>query len=207
MTNMDHSHKNASSAKGKAQNAREEILQHAKLLFRQKGFTAVSMNDLVASVGLTKPTIYYHFSDKETLFTEVVIEMMRHGNELFTAGIKRSKTIQEKLHKLSEGYFRFSPTSLSTMVRDSIENLSETHLKRVMEAHRFYLVGPIIEIFTQAMQDGEIKQDDPEQLALFFISWIDAITVLKTGYEGRAFDARNVSLKMVDIYLAGITRP
>lgn len=205
MTDTEPTPKSA-SPKGKTQNAREEILQHAKLLFRQKGFTAVSMNDLVASVGLTKPTIYYHFSDKETLFTEVVIEMMRHGNELFSAGIKRSKTLHEKLHKLSEGYFRFSPTSLSTMVRDSIENLSDAHLKRVMEAHRFYLVGPIIEIFAQAMKDGEIKENDPEQLALFFISWIDAITVLKTGYEGRTFDARNVSLKMVDIYLAGISK-
>lgn len=190
--------------KTKHSNAREEILQHAKQLFRQKGFTAVSMNDLVESVGLTKPTIYYHFSDKETLFTEVLIEMMRHGNELFSAGINRCKTTREKLSRLSEGYMRFSPTSLSTLVRDACEHLSEQHIKKVMEAHRFYLVAPITAIFEEGMKEQEIETGDAEQLALFFISWIDAMTTFKAAYEGRPFDTKATATRMIDIYLNGI---
>lgn len=192
--------------KNKPSHAREEILNHAKLLFRQRGFTAVSMNDLVESVGLTKPTIYYHFSDKETLFTEVLIEMMRHGNELFSAGINRCKTTRERLSRLSEGYMRFSPTSLSTMIRDACENLSEPHVKKVMEAHRFYLVTPIIAIFEEGMREGEIQTGNPEELALFFISWIDAMTTFKVAYEGRPFDTKATAGKMIDIYLDGIGR-
>lgn len=192
-------------AKSKAKDARTAILQQAKLLFRQKGFSAVSMNDLVAAVGLTKPTIYYHFSDKETLFAEVVVEMMRHGHELFSAGIKRCKTTQEKLTRLAEGYFRFSPTSLSTMVRDCAEQLSETHLKKVMEAHRFYLLSPIQAILAQGVEDGTIgASENPETLALYFISWIDAMTMLKTSSEGRHFDAKGSAENMVRIFLNGV---
>ncbi|WP_303673577.1 TetR/AcrR family transcriptional regulator [Vampirovibrio chlorellavorus] len=193
------------SGKSKPTDARAEILQHAKLLFRQKGFSAVSMNDLVSSVGLTKPTIYYHFTDKETLFTEVVVEMMRHGNEMLVAGMKRCKDFREKLYRLSEGYFRFSPTSLSTMVRDASEHLDEAHMKRVMEAHRFYLINPIIGIFEEARQAGEIaRSENPDTLALYFISWIDAMTTLRTAHEGRDFDPRECASKMVDIFVEGI---
>ncbi|MCE3235135.1 MAG: transcriptional regulator, TetR family [Vampirovibrio sp.] len=201
MTDTSHKPK-----RNKPSQAREDILSHAKLLFRQKGFTAVSMNDLVESVGLTKPTIYYHFSDKETLFTEVLIEMMRHGNELFTAGINRCKTTREKLARLSEGYMRFSPTSLSTMIRDAGENLSEPHVKKVMEAHRFYLLTPITAIFEEGIRNREIQAGNAEEFALFFISWIDAMTTLKAAYEGRPFDAKGTSGKMVEIYLDGIGR-
>lgn len=191
--------------KSKPIDARAEILQHAKLLFRQKGFSAVSMNDLVSSVGLTKPTIYYHFTDKETLFTEVMVEMMRHGNELLMAGIKRCKDFREKLYRLSEGYFRFSPTSLSTVVRDAGEHLDEAHMKKVMEAHRFYLISPIIGIFEEARQAGEIAQsENPETLALYYISWIDAMTTLRAAHENRDFDPKECASKMVDIFLDGV---
>lgn len=194
-----------SSGRPKPQDARGEILQHAKLLFRQKGFSAVSMNDLVASVGLTKPTIYYHFTDKETLFAEVVVEMMRHGNELFSAGIKRCKGSREKLAKLAEGYFRFSPASLSTLVRDASEHLSEPHLKKVMEAHRFYLLKPIESVFEEGIQADEIQHNEnAETLAFYFISWIDAMTTLKMAYEGRPFEARDCALQMITIFLDGI---
>jgi hypothetical protein len=62
---------------------RHKILLQAKLLFGQKGYCAVSMNDLVTSIGISKPTVYYHFMDKETLFTETIVDMLRHGQELF----------------------------------------------------------------------------------------------------------------------------
>jgi AcrR family transcriptional regulator len=186
-------------------NARAEILQQAKLLFREKGFSSVSMNELVNVVGLTKPTIYYHFTDKETLFCEVLIEMMRHGSEMLVAGIKRSKNCREKLCKLAEGYFRFSPTSLSAMIRDSSQHLTQAHLKKVMEAHRFYLLKPVESVFTEGIQTGEIKPtENAETLAFYFISWIDTLTTLKSAYEGRAFETRQSAETMVTIFLHGV---
>ena len=192
----------------KVQDARGEILQQAKLLFRQKGYSAVSMNDLVAAAKLTKPTIYYHFTDKETLFTEVALEMMRHGNELFMAGIKRSKGTREKLGKLAEGFFRFSPTSLNTLVRDASEHLSEPHLKRMMEAHRFYLVQPLAGIFQEGIDSGEIRAgENPETMAFFFLSWIDAMSTLGVAHQGRPYNTRNCAAQMINIFLDGIGMP
>ena len=50
---------------------RKSILDAGYALFRRKGFTRVSMNDIAAAAKLTKRTLYYHFKSKDELLTAV----------------------------------------------------------------------------------------------------------------------------------------
>lgn len=51
-----------------AKATREQILKAAYALFRRKGFTRVSMDEIAASAKITKKTLYYHFRSKDELF-------------------------------------------------------------------------------------------------------------------------------------------
>ena len=51
---------------------RQRILDAAYALFRRKGFTRVSMDDIAGTAALTKRTLYYHFKSKDTLLAEVL---------------------------------------------------------------------------------------------------------------------------------------
>ncbi|TMJ24875.1 MAG: helix-turn-helix transcriptional regulator, partial [Alphaproteobacteria bacterium] len=44
---------------------RRRILDAAYKLFRRKGFTRVSMDDIAAATGVTKRTLYHHFTSKD----------------------------------------------------------------------------------------------------------------------------------------------
>ncbi len=59
---------------------RAAILEAAKALFIEQGYTGVSMDTIAAQAGVSKLTVYSHFGDKETLFSEAVqskcIEML-----------------------------------------------------------------------------------------------------------------------------------
>jgi AcrR family transcriptional regulator len=46
---------------------RENILKVASSLFASKGYSAVSMRNVAAAVGVTVANLYYHFRDKEEL--------------------------------------------------------------------------------------------------------------------------------------------
>src|SRR5262245_60807258 len=46
---------------------RERILLRAADFFYRRGITTVSMEDVAAHVGVTKPTLYAHFDSKEAL--------------------------------------------------------------------------------------------------------------------------------------------
>lgn len=63
--------------------SRTRILLQALPLFIDRGYAAVSMQDIADAVGMTKAALYYHFSDKEALFGEVyAFEMERIAHEL-----------------------------------------------------------------------------------------------------------------------------
>lgn len=50
---------------------RDNILVAGYALFRRKGFTRVSMDEIAAAAMLTKRTLYYHFKSKDELLTAV----------------------------------------------------------------------------------------------------------------------------------------
>ena len=51
---------------------RAAILRTAVDLFNRKGYDATSMGDLAKELGLTKPAIYHHFTNKEELLGEAL---------------------------------------------------------------------------------------------------------------------------------------
>ena len=51
---------------------REEIIRLSMGLFARSGYDGVSMRDVASAVGVTPAALYYHFSDKEQLYLDVV---------------------------------------------------------------------------------------------------------------------------------------
>lgn len=54
------------------QTARTRILREAVRLFGQQGYAATSVREVVEAAGVTKPTLYYYFRNKEDLYREAV---------------------------------------------------------------------------------------------------------------------------------------
>jgi AcrR family transcriptional regulator len=70
---------------GQEPSSRTRILLAALPLFTDRGYSAVSMQDIADTVGMTKAALYYHFTDKEELFGQVyAFEMERISHELET---------------------------------------------------------------------------------------------------------------------------
>jgi AcrR family transcriptional regulator len=64
---------------------REKILQVALDLFTEQGFDGTSMREIAARLGITKPSIYYHFASKE----EILLELHMRQHELGKAALAR----------------------------------------------------------------------------------------------------------------------
>ncbi|EML9044598.1 TetR/AcrR family transcriptional regulator [Enterobacter cloacae] len=58
-----------------AQENREKMIQAARKAFAEKGYAAASMDELTASVGLTRGALYHNFSDKKGLLAAVVAKI------------------------------------------------------------------------------------------------------------------------------------
>jgi AcrR family transcriptional regulator len=51
---------------------RQGILDAARSIFAEKGYSGANVNEIVALAGTSKPMIYYHFRSKEGLFAAVL---------------------------------------------------------------------------------------------------------------------------------------
>ena len=61
---------------------REAILARAAELFARQGYTATTMNQVAAACGVTKPTLYHYFADKQSLLLHIAAGHVARLEEL-----------------------------------------------------------------------------------------------------------------------------
>lgn len=64
---------------------RATILAQAADLFWAKGYTATSMTEVAASLGMQKASLYHHIRTKESLLFELSVESLQHMIDAATA--------------------------------------------------------------------------------------------------------------------------
>lgn len=79
---------------------REEILKVSIPLFAKTGYDGVSMRDVAVAVGLTPAALYYHFSDKEQLYVDVVGYAFREVTGVLKAAIEAAPTPLAQLESI-----------------------------------------------------------------------------------------------------------
>ena len=89
-------------------NTKEKILKTAGLLFSQRGYFAVSMQDVANKIGISKPALYYYFSSKNELCRTLVGESFQNLYERLTSAVQKGKTPTDKLFNLIVAYSSFS---------------------------------------------------------------------------------------------------
>jgi AcrR family transcriptional regulator len=50
---------------------KDEILEIAKIHFAKKGYEKTSLDDVAKDLNITKPALYYHFKNKNTIYNEI----------------------------------------------------------------------------------------------------------------------------------------
>ena len=76
---------------------RDRILQAATQLFGEHGFAGTSVRAVVEAAGVTKPTMYYYFSNKKALFQEVIEAQLEVLRSMVDEAIHTEGTVRERL--------------------------------------------------------------------------------------------------------------
>jgi AcrR family transcriptional regulator len=80
-----------------ASNRRSHIVGAATPVFLRYGFGRTTMAEIAQASGLTRPTLYLTFPDKEAVFQAVVEAMIEQKMSQIRAGISGLPTVDEKL--------------------------------------------------------------------------------------------------------------
>src|SRR5262245_42527090 len=65
---------------------RAEIIDAAQRHFAEHGFQNTRLSDIAADVGIRRPSLSYHFSDKQDLYTAVLQTVFADWSEALPSG-------------------------------------------------------------------------------------------------------------------------
>ena len=131
---------------------RDAVFQAAAALFSARGFDGVSVDDIAAGAGVNKAMIYYHFTDKLTLYRTVVADMLSAVGARISAIAEAEISPVQKLDRFIDNFVRLAdarPWFPTLMLREIAEGAP--HLDVETLAHiKTVFIG-----FGRILREGE----------------------------------------------------
>lgn len=151
---------------------RKAILEAAKELFIRFGYDGSSMEAIAAEAGVSKLTVYSHFTDKETLFVEAVqAKCAERMPELF-AEPPADAPLESLLLTLARGFNQLinSPEAISLSRLMVAQGGQNAHLSQLFfEAGPQRVLDQMERLLEQARQQGKLEMDNPRRAAEHFL--------------------------------------
>jgi AcrR family transcriptional regulator len=147
----------------------ERILEEGWKLFQQKGYRGVTVDELCRHCGLTKPTLYYYFQDKENLFVQV----LQYRLEGFHKVVEQPGTLAERLQRVATSILENFQTEYGILLRDREHIKKPENLECIRDAFHSELFGPLIALMQSGIDRGELEGNNPEMLTLIFLGVVN----------------------------------
>jgi AcrR family transcriptional regulator len=89
---------------------KEKALQAAREHFHAHGYRKASLSELISEVGISKPTFYNYFKNKEELFYAAMLEAYNEFNYRYGTRVKTATNAMEKLETFISTFAWFLDT-------------------------------------------------------------------------------------------------
>jgi len=152
----------------------KEILSRVIVLFRKYGIKSVTMDDIAGELGISKKTLYHHFSDKDEMLKRIVELDMEQTVSCFESMKKEGTNAIEELFEVNRAILlvikRYSPPfeyDLKKYYPDVYQNILKSKRKRMYEG--------ILENIKRGKSENLYREDLNEELiALLQVSRMDS---------------------------------
>jgi AcrR family transcriptional regulator len=183
---------------------RQAVLQAAVRMFNERGFHATSLDDVAASLSVTKPVIYHYLGNKD----QVLFECVRFGlSQIREAAVAARAEAGTGLDRLKAFLRRYAEINMDDFGRCVIRTGDETlspESRREFRALKREIDQEMREVITEGVADGSIHAPDV-RLTAFTLAGALNWPARWFEPEGRD-DRREVAAAMVEILCEGLRR-
>jgi TetR/AcrR family transcriptional regulator, mexJK operon transcriptional repressor len=154
------------------------IMDAAATLFLRKGYAGTSMDEIAALAGVSKQTIYTHFTDKERLFSDLILlnaervdQFVAEVEAIFIGAEDTAKALVELARRYIGLVIRPEVLQLRRLVIGEaarFPDLAETYYRRVPER----VLGTLADHLGRLAEQGVLRIDDRVLAANHFVALI-----------------------------------
>lgn len=160
------------------QTTKTRILEEALLCFAENGYKGTNLRDLAAGMGLSKSALYKHYASKEAIWNAVLYMMERYYRDNFDSPKNVPKSCEELLDMTMQALDFTIHDKKVILTRQLLltEQFRDENARRFATLH--FLTGTnemYTKIFSEMMENGVLKKDDPEILAFAYTAPITSL--------------------------------
>ena len=169
----------------KQEDTKQKILEKALELFSTQGYDAVSVGQIAKAVGIKAPSLYNHFPGKQAIFDAIVestaaqyeadtdqisIHVQNAAQDIPVFTEITADALFEKVRQIFEYSLHNDTISrfrrMMTIEQFRSPELAALYSRRYVERVLAYHAG----IFRALIAAGEIAAEDPDTLAMLYVS-------------------------------------
>ncbi len=159
----------------KNETRKEEIVRTAEMLFKQKGYSAVTMRDIAQAMGIKAASLYNHIQSKQEILSDIIITI----GEQFTQGMSQIVSAEvssiEKLERIIALHVQITienPSKMATMNNDWMH--LEEQIEYYLSLRRNYEES-FRQILKQGVESGELKNVNSEIILFSILSTLRSL--------------------------------
>ncbi|OQW60914.1 MAG: TetR family transcriptional regulator [Proteobacteria bacterium SG_bin9] len=171
----------------------EVALKKALAAFRKSGFSATSLDDLSAAMGINRPSLYGTFGDKRELFLKAYQRYRAETNALFAPALDPKLTLRQMLEMVYATAINIylsgdhGPSGCFTVMTAASEAMSDPEIRAIVQKAIENSDRTIAGRFRAAMEQGELPpKTDCDALARIVSASIQSIAIRSRAHVPRA---------------------
>jgi AcrR family transcriptional regulator len=188
----------------KTETRKEEIIRVAAKLFKEKGYSAVTMRDLASVMGIKAASLYNHINSKQDILKEIIISIAEEFTNGMTSIRSSDDSCIDKLKKIIQLHVRISSDNIYGMA--SLNN-DWMHLEDQLAYYqklRSDYESDFMSILKQGISSGEIVEAKPDVMMFSILTTLRSLYLWIPKKEILSLD--ELSLNLTQILIEGINK-
>ena len=180
---------------------KKKIFETSMKLFAEKGYDATSIEEITATVGVAKGTLYYHFSSKEEIFNFLVeegVKLLKNSIAIKTDKLENSidkiRAIVLIQIKILVKYESFMTIILSQIWGNDARS-------QMCRSYVFEYIQMIEEIVKEGIEKGEIIDGDPNVIASGIFGFTCSSLIYKMRHHNEELDMIKLDKEIEKIFI------
>ncbi len=187
----------------KIQTRKEEIIAVASQLFKEKGYSAVSMRDIAQAMGIKAASLYNHITGKQEILSTLILEVAHEFTNGMREVLERQNSPLQKIQEIIELHIDITVNAsegLAALNNDWM-HMEVSQVEAFVQMREDYEEN-FRKIIKEGIEVGEIQPRHPE---VILFSILSTLRTLYLWYQKRGkLDVNVLKKDLVSVFLDGI---
>jgi AcrR family transcriptional regulator len=186
----------------KQETRKDEIINTAAKLFKEKGYSAVTMRDLATAMGIKAASLYNHINSKQEILKAIIISIAEEFTNGMNTIIQSETSNISKLKRIVTLHVNITANNTNGMaslnndwmhLEDQLEHYLK--LRNEYEANFLYIIE-------QGISSSEIRQSNPEVIMFSMLSTLRSLYLWIPKKED--LNANDLANSLSEVLIDGI---